>query len=64
MSQAKFLSDREFVFGRYETHQRSLRSIEEMTGLSFGPLTKADLFDDTRESAQRPLSHPGQIRFR
>jgi endonuclease G, mitochondrial len=59
MSQAKFLSESEFVFGTYETHQRSLSSIEAMTGLSFGPLTAVDLFDDSNESAIRPLTHPG-----
>lgn len=63
MSQEKFLSGGEFVFGAHETHQRSLAFIEAQTGLSFGRLTAADLFEDSEAATAGPLTHPGQIRF-
>ena len=63
ISQEKFLSPVEFVFGAYDTHQRSLAWIEQQTGLSFGPLTALDLFTDANEAAPRPLRDFRQIRF-
>ncbi len=63
ISQEKFLSASEFVFGAYDTHQRSLAWIEQQTGLSFGPLTALDLFTDANEAAPRPLRDFRQIRL-
>jgi endonuclease G len=63
LSQEKFLTEAEFVFGAYETYQRSLRWIEMHTGLGFGPLTKLDLYEDVEEAAARPLTDLRQIRF-
>lgn len=63
ISQEKFLSQDEFVFGAYDTHQRSLKWIESKAGISFGALTSLDLFEDADESAPRPLRDFRQIRF-
>ncbi|MGI8783006.1 MAG: DNA/RNA non-specific endonuclease [Acidobacteriota bacterium] len=63
ISQDKFLQPEEFVFGTYETHQRSLKWIEQRAGLSFGPLTALDLFEDSDEAAPAPLRDFRQIRF-
>ena len=63
ISQEKFLSETEFVLGAYDTHQRTLEWIEQQAGLSFGPLTQLDLFDDSHEGADRPLRDFRQIRF-
>jgi endonuclease G, mitochondrial len=63
LSQESFLSEDEFVFGAHETHQRSLRWIEQQAGVSFGELTALDLFED-REGFAQPLSSLRQIRFR
>ena len=63
MSQEAYLKNTEHIFGAFLTHQRSLSSIEDLSGLSFGPLTSADLFDDSTESAVRPLTRLSQIRF-
>ncbi|WP_280141518.1 DNA/RNA non-specific endonuclease [Gordonia westfalica] len=40
MSQRDFLHAEEFVFGAHKTAQRSIRSIEQRTGLSLGPLPR------------------------
>jgi endonuclease G len=42
LSQGQFLGDIEFAFGAYRTFQVSIRKIEEITKLSFGPLRDAD----------------------
>ncbi|MEO8035807.1 MAG: DNA/RNA non-specific endonuclease, partial [Acidobacteriota bacterium] len=63
ISQEKFLSETEFVFGAYDTHQRSLKWIEQQTGLSFGRATGLDLFGDVEEASPRPLRDFRQIRF-
>lgn len=62
MSQASFLGEEEFVFGRYETHQRSLGWIESHAGASFGPLRAHDRFRE-EEGLDRPLTSPHQIRW-
>jgi endonuclease G, mitochondrial len=63
ISQEKFLSEDEFVFGAYDTHQRSLRWIEQNAGVSFGKLTAHDLFEDAQEGFEKPLRNFSQIRF-
>jgi len=63
MSQEKFLQAEEFVFGAYETNQRSLKWIEQAAGISFGRLTALDQFEDADEASPRPLSRLGQIKF-
>lgn len=63
MSQRSFLPGQEFVYGRYETYQVSLRSIESRTGLRFGALTEADPLRDQEEAPVRPLRAIEQIRW-
>jgi endonuclease G len=36
----------EAAFGAYKTYQRSVRSIEQATGLSFGVLSQYDAFSN------------------
>jgi DNA/RNA endonuclease G (NUC1) len=70
LSQAAFISrsSEEFVFGqhetaRHETTQISIASIEQATGLSFGPLAALDPFVEAEESIAPSLASFGQIRF-
>lgn len=44
MSQRKFFTDEEFVFGAHGTDQTSIASIERRAGLSFGDLVDVDAF--------------------
>ncbi|MDP9696675.1 UNVERIFIED_ORG: endonuclease G [Arthrobacter globiformis] len=62
MSQEDFLREEEFVFGQHKTAQRSIASIEQRTGLSFGPLTALDPIEET-ESPASELTDVRQIRF-
>jgi endonuclease G len=63
ISQAAFLKEEEFVFGAYETHQRSLSWIESVAGLSFGGLTAADRYGQTESPSRGPLRSPDQIQW-
>ncbi|MBL8232856.1 MAG: DNA/RNA non-specific endonuclease [Bryobacterales bacterium] len=63
MSQRSFLPGQEFVYGRYETYQVSLKEIETLTGLSFGVLTDADPLRHLEEAPMRPLRATEQIRW-
>jgi endonuclease G len=63
MSQRSFLPGQEFVYGRYETYQVSLKEIESWTGLRFGPLTEADPLRHQEEAPMRPLRDWEQIRW-
>ena len=51
------------MFGAYETHQRSLSWIEQMTGLSFGALKKADRFKAPEGVDAGALNRFEQIQF-
>ena len=62
MSQQDFLREEEFVFGKHKTSQRSIASIEQRTGLSFGPLAALDPIEDT-EGLVSELTDVRQIRF-
>lgn len=62
MSQQDFLREEEFVFGKHKTSQRSISSIEQRTGLSFGPLAALDPIEDT-EGLVSELTDVRQIRF-
>jgi endonuclease G len=62
MSQRDFLSGNEFIFGMHKTAQRSIASIEECTGLSFGPLAELDPFEDV-EGVAPELTDLRQIQF-
>lgn len=62
MSQRDSLSEEEFVFGAHETAQRSISSIEQRAGLSFGPLAELDAFVEPEGKAPR-LTDVSQIQF-
>jgi endonuclease G len=62
MSQQDFLREEEFVFGKHKTAQRSIASIEQRTGLSFGPLAALDPIEET-ESLAPELTDVRRIRF-
>ena len=62
MSQEAFLRDEEFVFGRHETTQTRIASIERRARLSFGRLAALDPLKGERDLA-RPLTDLSQIRF-
>ena len=62
MSQEDFLRDEEFVFGRHETTQTRISSIERRARLSFGRLAALDPLKGARGVA-RPLTDLSQIRF-
>jgi endonuclease G len=62
MSQEAFLKEEEFVFGKHETAQARISSIERTARLSFGPLTALDPMGRDRAMAM-PLTDPSQIRF-
>jgi endonuclease G len=62
MSQQDFLREEEFVFGKHKTSQRSIASIEQRTGLSFGPLAALDPLEDN-EGLVSELTDVRQIRF-
>jgi endonuclease G len=64
MSQEDFLRDEEFVFAQHKTAQTRIATIEERTGLAFGPLAALDPFDDDEEGVAPVLTDPSQIRFR
>lgn len=54
----------EFVFGRYDTWQRSLAWIEEKAGVSFGALTQLDAAGHAEEMLSTTLTSFEQIRLR
>lgn len=61
MSQESFLAPEEFIFGEFETSQRPIKEIEDLTGLSFGALSKADPLRRRREGPAPPLAGFEQI---
>jgi endonuclease G len=63
MSQRDFLSEEEFVFGAHETAQRSITSIEQRAGLSFGSLADLDPFVEPEGMAVPRLTALSQIQF-
>jgi len=64
ISQDNVIPEQEFVFGEYDTHQRSLRHIEQKAGISFGSLTSRDVFgDEDEEALSTPLGSFSEIRL-
>lgn len=53
----------EFVYGKYETYQTSLKEIESLSGLSFGALTALDPLRIVDEAPPVPITAFEQIRF-
>jgi endonuclease G len=64
ISQISQLPEEEFIFGGYETYQRSLSWIEKKVGISFGTLTGHDPLANEEEGLERSLTAFGEIRFR
>jgi endonuclease G, mitochondrial len=64
MSQANFFVPDEFVYGRFETYQLAVATVEQKTGLSFGTLGAHDPFKGLDEALLPQLTSPSQIRFR
>lgn len=63
MSQRNTLPREEFVYGKYETYQTSLKEIETLSGLSFGALTALDPLRIVDEAPPVPITAFEQIRF-
>jgi len=63
MSQEKFITQQEFVFGAHETAQVSIRSIEQGADVSFGTLVQADPFVEAEEAVSPRLTDFSQIKF-
>ena len=63
MSQRTFLAEDEFVFGRHETAQVAIASIEARTGLEFGTLRRRDPLRGEEEAVPAELTDFSQIRF-
>ena len=67
VDQERELTDLEAAFGAYKTYQRSVRSIEALTGLSFNGLADFDGFSNeeaaTRTEIAAELRVPGDIRL-
>jgi len=63
ISQEDFLEEEEFVFGKHETAQVSIKSIEKATGLDFDGLSEADPFIKTPEAPEIILLDFDQIKF-
>jgi endonuclease G len=61
LSQEQLLAETEFVFGRYETWQVPVASIERRAGLTLPGLADADPLADVEESTVAPLRHFRQI---
>jgi endonuclease G len=64
ISQAKFLMDKEFVFGAYDTHQRSISWVEQVAGISLNGLSANDHFLEHETAFSAPLLNPESIRWR
>ena len=62
VSQEDYLSNEEFVFGQFSTYQRSIKSIERLTGLKFGNLASVDPIRG-EEAVATPLAVVGEVRF-
>ncbi|HEV8606551.1 MAG TPA: DNA/RNA non-specific endonuclease [Tepidisphaeraceae bacterium] len=63
MSQESFLPGKEFIYGRYETYQGSIKAIEQETGLSFGKLRSLDPYKVVPEAVAQPLTSFSEIVF-
>lgn len=61
VEQEKELGELEAAFGAYNTYQRSVRQIEELSGLSFGSLARHDGFSN-EEQSNAGLSIKAEIR--
>ena len=58
MSQAKELSDLEFVFAGYKTFQISVQQVIDGTGIDFSQLVAYDGFSAHESASGQPLVEP------
>jgi endonuclease G len=58
IKQDELLEKLEFTYGRYKTHQISVRKVERMTGLSFGNLRKYDGFSNEEIAVGNDIELP------
>ncbi|CAO3401295.1 DNA/RNA non-specific endonuclease [Azospirillum palustre] len=67
VDQSRELRALEAAFGRYKTYQRSIRSIEQATSLSFGALSQYDAFSNEEQATGThivlELDRLGEIRL-
>lgn len=63
MSQETFLAPEEFVFSEFQTSQRPIKEIEDVTGLSFGALGQSDPLRRRPEGPVAPLTNFEQVVF-
>ncbi len=64
MNQSSFIGEEEFVFGQHENSQRPIVEIEQLAGISFGPLADVDPMREMTESMPTLLTDPNQIQWR
>ena len=63
MNQSELIGEEEFVFGQHENSQRPIREIEQVAGISFGPLADVDPMREMTETMPTLLTDPNQIRW-
>lgn len=56
VKQEEELSELEAAFGAYKTYQRSIRFVEQLTGLSFGQLSDYDGFSNSEAESGVTIS--------
>ncbi|QDT51937.1 DNA/RNA non-specific endonuclease [Symmachiella dynata] len=61
LSQKQFMDDLEFVIGEFRTYQTPIRTIEQLTGLSFGNLAEHDPLDATEAFGFPTINGPNDI---
>ncbi len=64
MNQSELIGEEEFVFGQHESSQRPIVEIEQLAGISFGPLADVDPMRAMTEAMPALLTDPNQIRWR
>lgn len=63
LSQRDFMNDLEFTFGPYLTYQIPVSTVEQQTGLDFGPLKQHDPLAEMETFDVRPLATLEDIRL-
>jgi len=64
MNQSALIGEEEFIFGQHENSQRPIVEIEQLAGISFGPLANLDPMREMTETMPTLLTDPNQIRWR
>ena len=61
LGQADLLTDFEFAFGEYRTFQVPVSQVEQLTGLDFGRLKRADPLDAVESLAVHIIEGPESL---